>query len=145
MASITKIVEFIATEPNTEYDTLHYKRDGAEKSGRVYDEYSRTQMVGLKPGADIAVTLTKNEKSGYWNITKVERGTAQDAPKTGGKAPEQATEYQKPRDPKEQALINEEAARRDVVELFTNGKIDAKHPLVLRMFGSLSRALPEGE
>ena len=143
MASITKTVEFIAIEPEEQYDTLHYKRDGAEKSGRVYDEYSRTQMVGLKPGADIAVTWEK--KGNYWNITKVERGTAQDAPKTGGKAPEQATEYQKPRDPKEQALINEEAARRDVVELFTNGKIDAKHPLVLRMFESLSRALPEGE
>jgi len=88
MPSITKTVEFIATEPNTEYDTLHYKRDGAEKSGRVYDEYSRTQMVGLKPGADIAVTWEK--KGNYWNITKVERGTAQDAPKTGGKAPVKA-------------------------------------------------------
>ena len=88
MASTTKTVEFIATEPNTEYDTLHYKRDGAEKSGRVYDEYSRTQLIGLKPGADIAVTWEK--KGNYWNITKVERGMAQDAPKTGGKAPVKA-------------------------------------------------------
>jgi len=90
MPSTTKTVEFIAIEPEEQYDTLHYKRDGAEKSGRVYDEYSRTQMVGLKPGADIAVTLTLNEKTKFWNITKVERGTAQDAPKTGGKAPVKA-------------------------------------------------------
>ena len=88
MASTTKTVEFIAIELEEQYDILHYKRDGAEKSGRVYDEYSRTQMVGLKPGADIAVTWEK--KGNYWNITKVERGTAQDAPKTGGKAPVKA-------------------------------------------------------
>ena len=88
MPSTTKTVEFIAIEPEEQYDTLHYKRDGAEKSGRVYDEYSRTQLIGLKPGADIAVTWEK--KGNYWNITKVERGTAQDAPQTGRKAPVKA-------------------------------------------------------
>ena len=86
MAGKTVTVEFIALEPEEQYDILHYKRDGEEKSGRVYDEASRTQMVGLKPGAPISVTWEK--KGNYWNITKVERGTAQGAPTKGKEAPQ---------------------------------------------------------